>query len=314
MTYTQIEVTQKDIKEEIIEGLSSEQKRLPTKLFYDEKGSALFDKICELPEYYPTRTEMKIMRDNIDSIMEAIGDETMLIELGSGSSLKTRLILDRAPENFIYVPVDISLEHLLKTAKNLKKDYPNLYIHPVCADFTGEFQLPEELEQSGYRKVVYYPGSTIGNFTKDEAREFLYNIEELCGEGGALLIGIDLKKDPTILHAAYNDARGVTAEFNLNLLHRLNREYGADFNVSAFRHKAVYNEDAGRIEMYLISEEKQIVNILDNTFAFEEGEKILTEYSCKYGLEEFAELAENSFRAKKVWLDRKNYFSVLYMA
>ncbi|HEX2984193.1 MAG TPA: L-histidine N(alpha)-methyltransferase, partial [Ignavibacteriales bacterium] len=283
MTYTHfIDTTQKDIKEEILEGLASSPKKIPTKLFYDERGSMLFDKICDLPEYYPTRTELRIMKDNIEEITGILDADTMLIELGSGSSLKTRLILDRAPHGFLYVPVDISLEHLLKTAEALSIDYPDISIHPICADFTGELVLPEDLAQSDRRKVIYYPGSTIGNFTPDEVKEFLYGMRELCGKDGALIIGIDLKKDTQVLHAAYNDAQGVTAEFNLNLLERLNREYGADFDAGSFRHEAIYNEEAGRIEMYLISGRKQTVNILDNTFVIEENEKILTEYSYKY--------------------------------
>ncbi|HEX3073131.1 MAG TPA: L-histidine N(alpha)-methyltransferase [Ignavibacteriales bacterium] len=314
MTYTHfIDTTQKDIKEEILEGLASSPKKIPTKLFYDERGSMLFDKICDLPEYYPTRTELRIMKDNIEEITGILDADTMLIELGSGSSLKTRLILDRVPQGFLYVPVDISLEHLLKTAEALSIDYPDISIHPICADFTGEFVLPEDLAQSDRRKVIYYPGSTIGNFTPDEVKEFLYGMRELCGKDGALIIGVDLKKDTQVLYAAYNDAQGVTAEFNLNLLERLNREYGADFDAGSFRHEAIYNEEAGRIEMYLISGGKQTVNILDNTFVIEENEKILTEYSYKYTIEEFAKLIEGVFKTEKVWTDGRCYFGVLYM-
>jgi dimethylhistidine N-methyltransferase len=314
MTYTHfIDTAQKDIKEEILEGLSSSPKKIPTKLFYDERGSMLFDKICDLPEYYPTRTELRIMKDNIEEITEILGADTMLIELGSGSSLKTRLILDKAPRGFLYVPVDISLEHLLKTAEALSIDYPDILIHPICADFTGEFVLPEKLARSDRRKVIYYPGSTIGNFTPDESKEFLYGMRELCGKDGALIIGIDLKKDPQVLHAAYNDAQGITAEFNLNLLERLNREYGADFDIGSFRHEAIYNEEAGRIEMYLVSGKRQAVNILDHTFFIDSQEKILTEYSYKYTIEEFAKLIEGIFKTEKVWIDGRSYFGVLYM-
>lgn len=314
MVYThQADIKQKNIKEEILEGLSSSPKKLPTKLFYDESGSILFDKICSLPEYYPTRTELRIMKDNIGEMVDALGKDTMLIELGSGSSLKTRLILEKAPRGFLYVPVDISLEHLLKTAEALSIDFPDILIHPICADFTEEFDLPENLARTDRKKIVYYPGSTIGNFTPDEAKEFLYDMEELSGKNGALLIGIDLKKDPQVLHAAYNDSQGVTADFNLNMLVRLNREYGADFDISSFRHEAVYNEDAGRIEMYLLSGKRQSVNILDNTFYFDEGEKILTEYSYKYTIEEFGKLAEDTFKIVKAWTDKNEYFAVLYM-
>ena len=298
--------------DEVINGLSKQQKSLPSKLFYDEKGSQLFDEICELEEYYPTRTEIKIMGDNIEEIASYIGDECLLVELGSGSSVKIRLLIDHLPTLAAYVPVDISSEHLLKSANNLKADHQQLVVHPLVADYTKDFSLPKINEP--FKTIdAFYPGSTIGNFTHEEAKSFLNRIAKTCGKGSGLLIGVDLKKDINILNAAYNDNRNVTADFNLNILNHLNNLLGADFNLNKFKHHAFYNEDFGRIEMHLASNEKQDVQIEDYSFSFEENETILTEYSYKYSLEDFKQIASGIYEVKKVWMDVKKLFSVQFL-
>ncbi|MGD8306590.1 MAG: L-histidine N(alpha)-methyltransferase [Ignavibacteria bacterium] len=301
-----------EVLQEVINGLSKPQKSLPSKYFYDERGSQLFDEICILDEYYPTRTELKILSDNINEIISNFGDESVLVELGSGSSVKIRLLIDHLPTLAAYIPVDISTNHLLNSAENLKADHPELVIHPLIADYTKEFSLPEIKEH--YRTIdAFYPGSTIGNFTPEEARQFLGRIAKTCGKNSRLLIGVDLKKNVKILNAAYNDSKNVTAEFNLNILNNINNLVSADFNLDKFTHHAFYNEVEGRIEMHLISKEKQSVHIDDHTFDFEKDETILTEYSYKYTLDEFAELARGIYNVENVWVDESNLFSVQFL-
>jgi dimethylhistidine N-methyltransferase len=298
---------------EVIAGLQREDKNLPCKFFYDERGSKLFDAICELDEYYPTRTETAIMRDNIDEMLTLLGPDCRLVEYGSGSSTKTRILLDHATDLTVYVPVDISRSHLLHTARLLSCDYPHLEVTPVCADYTEHFTLPAPASHVS-RTVVYFPGSTIGNFHPKHAQYFLAQIAELCGEGGGLLIGVDLKKDTKLLNAAYNDRRGVTADFNLNLLTRINRELGADFNLGQFRHNAYYNADLGRIEMHIESLADQRVRIGDESIAFAKGETIHTECSYKYSLRDFENLAAAAgFVVNTVWTDPNELFSVQYL-
>lgn len=309
----QLDKLQLELLEEIYTGLEKKQKKLPCKLFYDERGSKLFDLICELNEYYPTRTESIIMKNNIDDIVSVIKDNSLLIEFGSGSSIKTRLLLDNLNNLSGYVPIDISDEHLHDTVERLKDEYPELEIIPIAADYTKPFELPE-IDRKVEHKIVYFPGSTIGNFTKEEAADFLKLVAETCGENGGLLIGIDLHKDKEILEAAYNDKENVTAEFNLNILERINREFGADFKISNFSHYAFYNENYKRIEMHLISKKEQTVTINDRKFIFKRGESILTEYSHKYTLNSFAELADNYFDIIKIWADKNKYFSILYLS
>ena len=297
---------------ELIEGLSRDEKMISPKYFYDERGSKLFEQITELPEYYPTETELGIMRDNIDEIADLIGPHASLIEFGSGSSLKTRILLEHLHEQAVYVPVDISEDHLHDTAESIRSDFPNLEVLPVTADFMHPFALPNPTVMP-LRNAVYFPGSTIGNFTHDQANELLKVMHQEAGENGALLIGVDLQKDPEIIEAAYNDSAGVTAEFNLNMLHHLNREFDADFNVDAFTHSAEYDEEEGRIEMRLISGEWQEVSIGDTEIVIEEDEAILTEYSHKYTLEGFARMAARAgFTVEKVWTDEEQLFSVQY--
>ena len=282
------------------------------KYFYDERGSLLFEEITTLPEYYPTETELGIMRDNIDDIALLVGTEASLIEFGSGSSLKTRVLLEHLDDLAVYVPVDISEELLLESAEQLREDFTEVEIMPVTADFTREFALPDPAIMPK-RNVVYFPGSTIGNFTHDAALELLQVMHHEAGEDGALLIGVDLQKDPEVIEAAYNDSAGVTAEFNLNMLRHLNREFDSDFNLDAWSHDAQYNRDEGRVELRLISADDQTVNVGPEVISVAEGEGLLTEYSHKYTLEGFAAMAERAgFRVEKVWTDAEQLFSVQY--
>ncbi len=296
--------------DDTLTGLREEPKRLPCKYFYDETGSALFDRICDLPEYYPTRTERAIMAAHADAMADEIGADALLVEYGSGSSLKTRLLLDVLERPAGYVPVDISRAHLLKSAAAIETEYLDLEVLPVAADFTTSFTLPEP-ERAARRRVVYFPGSTIGNFTEKGAVALLEGVAECCGPGGALLIGVDLRKDVDTLERAYDDSAGVTAAFNRNLLVRMNRELGADFDVDAFEHSAVWVEDAGRIEMHLVSRSDQAVSLDGEEIEFERGESICTEHSHKYTLEGFAALAARAgFRVQEVWTDEDALFSV----
>jgi dimethylhistidine N-methyltransferase len=302
-----------DLVQEIIQGLSQPQKMLPSKLFYDAQGSKLFDRITELEEYYPTRTEMGIMERYLGEIVNSLGSGCQLVEYGSGSSLKTRILLDHARDLAGYVPIDISREHLAGTAADLSATYPHIPIHPVYADYTDEVVPPVPATKAS-RTVVFFPGSTIGNFTPDRARTFLEQIRHLCGDNGGLLIGVDLQKDPSVLERAYNDADGVTAEFNLNILRRINREMRGTFDLARFRHKAFYNPEEGRIEMHLVSIEDQRVRVADAVVSFQRDETIRTEYSYKYTLPAFATLAEEAgFQVRRVWTDPHQYFSVQYL-
>jgi len=298
--------------DEILEGLSHPQKALSPKFFYDERGSILFDAICELPEYYLTRTEFSIMRAHIDEIVALVGPQASLIEFGSGSSQKTRMLLGRLDRLAAYVPVEISREHLMAAAESLAADYPDVEVWPVLADFMRPFDLPNPSVMP-LRNIVYFPGSTIGNFSPEEAHSLLRVMHIEAGEDGALLIGVDLQKDTTVIERAYNDDAGVTAEFNLNMLSRINREFGADFNLDLFRHRAIYDEEYGRIEMSLVSECKQIVRIAGQSFHFEKGEALVTEHSHKYTLEQFGSMAERAgFVVDTVWTDPEQLFSVQY--
>lgn len=301
-----------DALAEIVDGLSQRQKMISPKYFYDERGSQLFDEITRLPEYYPTETELGIMLDNIDEIAALIGPQASLIEYGSGSSHKTRALLAHLIDQAVYVPVDISEEHLLASAADVRAEFPHLEVLPVVADFTKPFALPSPAVMP-LRNIVYFPGSTIGNFTADAALELLRVMYGEAGENGALLIGVDLQKDPRVIEAAYNDSAGVTAAFNINMLRHINREFAADFDLDGFSHSAEYDQDEGRIELRLISGEPQNVHIGGETFAFDKNESILTEYSHKYTLEGFAELAAKAgFQVEKVWTDDQELFSVQY--
>jgi dimethylhistidine N-methyltransferase len=299
---------------DVLAGLRMRPKQLPCKYFYDSRGSELFDRICQLDEYYLTRSELVIM-DRFASEMGAqIGPGAMLVEYGSGSSVKTRYLLDDLPDAVAYVPVDISGEHLQRTARELARDYPRIEVLPVCADFTGHFALPAS-KRPATHAAVYFPGSTIGNFLPDQAAELLGRITRLCGKDGGLLIGIDLKKDPATIEAAYNDPSGVTAEFNLNLLGRINRELGADFDLGSFFHQARYNSQLGRVEIYLVSHVAQTVTIGNERIEFAPDEAICTEYSHKYTVDEFAAIAATAgLSLHEQWTDKSRYFAVLHFA
>ncbi len=304
-----------DVRAEVLAGLNQSPKSLPCKLFYDERGSQLFDAICNLPEYYPTRTELAIMRDHADEMADAIGPRPLLVEYGSGSSLKTRLLLHRLQRPAGYVPIDISRAHLMHAARGLATRFPHIPIRPVCADYTRPFFLPRFDEERPARTIAYFPGSTIGNFEPEEALAFLRSVRATCGRDSGLLIGVDLKKAPAVLHAAYNDAAGVTAAFNLNLLRRINRDIGSSFDLNAFDHYAFYNPLIGRMEMHLISSRAQTVNLGDGATAhFDEGESIHTENCHKYTLDSFASLAaEAGYERESVWTDARGRFSVQYL-
>jgi dimethylhistidine N-methyltransferase len=298
---------------DVLDGLSGTSKQLPCKYFYDARGSQLFDRICELPEYYPTRCEAEVLRKHAAEMADLFGPRCVLVEYGSGSSRKTRLLLERLRDVAAYVPVDISAEHLLLSARALAVRFAGLAIRPVAADFTRPFTLPP-LPPAG-RRVVFFSGSTVGNFHPPEAVGILDHIARLVGPGGGLLIGVDLKKDRETLERAYDDAAGVTAAFNLNLLAHINRESGADFSLERFRHRALYNEAAGRIEMHLVSTEAQSVRVGDRVFDFAEGETICTEYSYKYAVDQFRALAARAgFGVERVWTDSDGLYSVQYLS
>ncbi|MEM7277718.1 MAG: L-histidine N(alpha)-methyltransferase [Pseudomonadota bacterium] len=297
---------------EIIDGLSRPQKTLSPKFFYDQRGSKLFDQITELEEYYPTRTELKIMDTHNDEIVAAIGPRASLIEFGSGSSLKIRTLLKHLEDLAVYVPVEISEEFLVSAVTDLAADFPDIEILPVAADFTRKFDLPSP-KIMPEKNVVYFPGSTIGNFRPDAAQSLLEVMRHEARDDGGLLIGVDLKKDKHILERAYDDSKGVTALFNLNMLVRLNREFGTNFDIQQFAHRAIYNEALGRIEMHLVSRVKQEVTLEDEVFKFNAGEYILSECSHKYTTFEFAEMALRAgFKVTKVWVDEDELFSLQY--
>jgi dimethylhistidine N-methyltransferase len=307
-----MEVSSTEISE-IVDGLSAAQKQISPKYFYDERGSQLFDEITRLPEYYLTNTELGIMRDNIAEMVELVGKQASLIEFGSGSSLKTRILLEHLSELAAYVPVDISDEHLHASADEIREEFPHIEVLPVVADFTKQFELPTPMVMP-LRNVVYFPGSTIGNFEHDMAMDLLRVMYHEAGKNGALLIGVDLQKDPTIIENAYNDSAGITAEFNLNMLQHLNRDYGANFDVDEFTHSANYDPDEGRVVIELISQSDQTFEIADTAFEIADGEAILTEYSHKYSLDGFATMAsEAGFTVEKVWTDSERLFSVQFL-
>lgn len=300
-------------REEVIAGLQHAQKTLPSKFLYDERGSELFDQICEQPEYYPTRTELAIMQLHVNEMAELIGPHSMVIEYGSGSSLKSRLLLNALQQQVAYVPVDISGDYLLKIAATLANDYPHLEILPVCADYTRHLEVPTA-HQPVARRCVYFPGSTLGNYHPDQAIQLLQEIAQVSGPGGGLLLGVDMKKDPQRLHQAYNDQRGITAAFNLNLLTRINRELGADFNLEQFHHYAPYNPHHSRVEMHIASLGYQRVHLDGHEIDFQVGETIWTECSYKYTVDEFAALAAAAgFTLQQVWTDELHLFSVQYL-
>ncbi len=303
--------TTNEFASDVLQGLDKRPASIPPKYFYDARGSQLFDAITKLPEYYQTRTEIAILQDNAAEIAHHVGTGSLLIEPGGGSCAKVHILLEGL-KPMAYVPMDISRQHLRLATEELAAAFPWLEIHATCTDFTQSMVLPPTaLENTEGTKVAFFPGSSIGNFAPEGAIKFLTSIAQLVNSEGYLLIGVDLKKDKSILHAAYNDAAGITAQFNLNLLRRINHELDADFDLSGWQHKAIYNEQAGCIEMHLVSLREQQVNIGQNRFEFANGETIHSENSYKYSTQEFIKLAQHAgFQSVALWVDADDLFSV----
>lgn len=297
---------------DVLKGLSQPQKTLPCQYFYDQTGSLLFEQITALPEYYPTRTETAILKEHAEAIADQLGPDVMLVEYGAGASTKTRILLDALKAPAAYVPLDVSEAFLMQTADGLRRDYPNLPIHPVVGDFMVRFGLPTEVSGT---PVGFFPGSTIGNLSDQEIDQFMRAARELLGDQGKFLLGIDLRKSPDLLIPAYDDAAGVTARFNLNLLNRINRELGANFELSAFAHKAVWNAPASRIEMHLQSLSQQSVSIADQQIVFEAGETIHTENSRKFDLNALIpQFSQTGWAHEITWQDAEKRFAVLLLS
>lgn len=305
---------QVSFEDAVLEGLSRPSKSIPSRFLYDTQGSELFERICELEEYYPTRTELSILEHSAPEIARRIGPNARLIEFGASSSQKVRILLRALERPDAYVPIDVSGEHLRQAAEDIAKDFPGIHVVAVCADYTQPFAVPDVFRGGEGKRVGFFPGSTIGNLTHPEAIEFLNLWSRQLGKGGAMVIGVDLQKDAGVLERAYNDAKGVTANFSRNLLARANRELGADFDLDRFRHHAHYNSEIGRIEIHLESLADQDVHVAGQTFHFGKGEKIQTEYSYKYTLDGFRDLARKAgFEPVQAWTDPAGLFSVHYI-
>ena len=298
---------------DVVAGLTAPRKTLRPKYFYDEEGSRLFEEITQVPEYYPTRTEIGILEEKGAEIAQLIPAGGALVEFGAGSSVKIRIVLEALDKLAVYVPVDISGEFLAEQAEALQEDFPKLKVRPVAADFTRPFELP--LEARNRPRIGFFPGSTIGNFDPPEAESFLRHAGRILGPGARMIVGVDLVKNRDVLRAAYNDAEGVTAAFNLNLLRRINRELGGDFDLGGFEHRAVFNEDKSRIEMHLVSRERQRVSVCGKKVDFASGETIHTECSYKYTIGSFGDLAARAgWTSVESWTDRRDWFSVHVLA
>lgn len=312
-SYLDLEPQTHTLLSEVLVGLSKHQKTISPKYLYDKEGSEIFEKICELADYYPTRAEKEILVNSAQEMAELIGPHALMIEPGSGAGEKVRYLLKHLKDSAGYVPIEISREILLRMTRELIEEFPGLHVTPVCADFTEDIQLPLTVESRTAKKVIFFPGSTIGNLHPEEAVDFLMQYGEMLESGGGFLIGADLKKDSQILKRAYDDSEGVTAEFNLNLLKRLNREVGASFDLNNFEHEAFYNERLGRVEMHLKSKIGQLVRVNRTVFRFHEGETIHTENSYKYTVPEFSELcAHAGLTLQKYWQDSRKMFCVYY--
>lgn len=297
---------------EVLQGLQSRRKTLPPKLFYDAAGAELFERICVQPEYYPTRTELSILQAHAPEIARLAGPHCALVEYGSGAGVKVRLLLDALESPVAYVPIDISREQLDRVARELAAEYPGVAVVPVAADYTTPIELPALPERA--RRLAFFPGSTIGNFHPAEAAAFLTRIRRTVGTRGALLLGVDRRKDARVLHAAYNDAAGVTAAFNRNILSRLNREFDATFDLERFEHRAFFNDQASRIEMHLVSLADQTVLVAGTTVRFGRGETIWTESSYKYDDERLDALVSAAgFRTLRRWTDEDERFRVVLL-
>ncbi|MBS0537542.1 MAG: L-histidine N(alpha)-methyltransferase [Proteobacteria bacterium] len=301
-----------DFRREVLAGLAQKARAIPARFLYDARGSALFDEICELPEYYLTRTETRILAERAPEIARLAGPHPALVEFGSGSSVKSRLLLDAIGDLAAYAPIDISREHLEASAARLRRDYPGLNVEPVCGDYMTLERLPH-MRADG-RHLGFFPGSTVGNLEPADATAFLRRARRLLGDDGALVLGVDLRKDARVLHDAYNDSAGVTAAFTLNLLRRMNRELHASFDLDGFAHEAFYNEGEGRIEIYFRSLRDQQVPVAGRSFAFARGERVHTEYSYKYDLPGIEALASSGgFRIGALWTDPERLFAVAYL-
>ena len=304
------ELSSSDFLTAVIEGLSAPQKTLPSKFFYDKIGSKIFDDICNLNEYYPTRSELEIFETYKHEIASQVGENVHLVEFGSGSSIKVRILMEALKSPLGYLPIDISREHLIQSAENFSTRFPHIALTAICADYTSEFDLPELIEG---HYIGFYPGSTIGNFTPTEAIKFLHNTKKTLGHCG-FLIGVDLVKDHQVLNMAYDDSLGVTAAFNKNILARCNRELGTLFNLDSFDHYAFFNALESRVEMHLVSTINQTIRVKGHTFYFKKDETIHTENSYKYTLDGFADLAKSAgFNTIQSWTDQNKYFSVHYL-
>lgn len=302
--------TPDDLLGDTLAGLSAEPRRLPSKYFYDARGSALFEQITHQPEYYLTRVEIELLEERLGEIASAVGTDVHVVEYGSGSGRKTRLLLDALPRPAAYTPIEISRSTVIESTASLAEEFPRVEMLPVCADFTKPVALPEPLRDVR-STLVFFPGSTLGNFTDDEAVDLLAAMRETMGPHGRALVGIDLDKDPSLIEAAYNDAAGVTARFTLNLLERLNRETGSDFDLAGFRHRAVYSCERGRVETDLVSGHGQRVHIAGHAFDFHAGEAIRVEYSCKYTDARFSALARRAgLRVVDGWNDARDWFGL----
>jgi dimethylhistidine N-methyltransferase len=300
--------------EAVLEGLSLPQKTISPKFFYDERGSKIFDKICDTPEYYVTRTEIALLNDIKEELYSLVEPGSVVVEYGCGSSIKIKALLSALAEPSHYIAIDISKSHLISTAKEIASDYSNISVGAICADFMEPIDWPESAYFDSLKRLAFFPGSTIGNLQPSEAIKFLKYVRHLVGDEGTFLIGVDMKKDAEVFNQAYNDAEGHTADFNLNLLHRMKNELDADINISEFSHKAFYNEKLGRVEMHLISNIKQVIKIDSLEFSFEKKESIHTECSYKYSISEFSELAKKSgFSLIKNWSDKRNFFGIYLM-
>lgn len=311
------------IFDDVVHGLTQSPKRLSSKYFYDRRGSELFDTICDLPEYYPTRTELQITRRNLTEMSNVIGEDSCIIEIGSGSSLKTEMLLAALENPLAYVPIDISREHLLAAAEKLAGRFSEVEVYPVCADFLQPLELPQDLPVCR-NYVIYFPGSTLGNLTERQAGVLLADLADLTRQQisadetnhrqtGGLLLGVDLQKDVNVLEAAYNDVQGVTARFNLNILHHINRRLGCHIPVDAYQHQAPFNHQDQRIEMHLVAVDDHQFEIGEQIIKMRAGESILTEYSHKYNLEKLsAQLAAADWITEKIWTDPQSYFAILY--
>ncbi len=298
---------------EVLDGLTRVQKMIPPKYLYDKKGSEIFEEICELPEYYPTRSEQEILTTNVREMAALIGREALIIEPGSGNGKKVRKLLKELECPKGYVPIEISSEILDRMSVEFREEFPDLKVIPVSGDFTMDHELEELEELKAHKKIIFFPGSTIGNLVPHEAIELLKRFSRWIGAGGGILIGVDLKKDQRVLELAYDDPSGVTAAFNLNLLHRLNDELNASFEIQNFTHEAFYNEALGRVEMHLKSKVPQKVIICDKVIHFRGGETIHTENSYKYTVDEFCDLASRAqLSLKSYWKDCRNLFCVYY--